>query len=138
MTPWLLAAARASTRVHGQLARGVHGLAAIAAVAPLLGFLLTLNGIAGAFQGVDGEKTSIMAAIAGALSEALALSALGILAGLLSMACHLALRRRLACFQVEMHTAALELCNRLARLPPRKILPAPCNFFPPSPASPAT
>jgi biopolymer transport protein ExbB/TolQ len=45
------------------MARGLRGLATVAATAPFLGFIVNIRGIANSFQGITGPKSAILAAV---------------------------------------------------------------------------
>ncbi len=92
-------------------------LATISATAPWLGLYCTVGGINRALGGTSGDKTSIMAAIAGCLSEALLLAALGLATALIAWAAREQCHSTIAAFDVEMRAATLDLLNRLAQPP---------------------
>jgi biopolymer transport protein ExbB/TolQ len=117
------AARRASTRaaavVHGQMKRGLGSLATIASTAPWLGVFATVFGVVNSFRGVDGEKTTIMAAICRELSVAIVPTALGLLVALTALWCYKYLLAEVEALDSEMEDASLELVNPLGRLPTR-------------------
>jgi biopolymer transport protein ExbB/TolQ len=104
-----LAAERSATRVHRQMARGLDGLATVAATAPFLGMLATVFGIIGSFRGCDGNRASIMGALANYLSASMAPAALGLAVAILAFAGNKHLRSRLADFDIEMDHAVRSL-----------------------------
>lgn len=109
------AAQRTAVVVHGELRRGLGGLATVAALAPWLGLFGTVVGIAGSLnKGSAGNPASILGAIANDLSAACVLTALGLLVGLTSLWCYRYLASRLEVFDREMEGASLELVNQLS------------------------
>jgi hypothetical protein len=98
---------------------GVSGLTTIASIAPWVGLFGTVLGIVNSFQGIVGEKTSLMAAFAKRLSESLWPAAFGLLVGLVSLWFYLYLSGRLRTFDLEMENASLDLLNQLSRFPSR-------------------
>src|SRR5262245_55414740 len=111
------AAVRCAATVHADMKRDVNRLATIASIAPLLGLLITLEGIVDSFIGCGGEKWTCLAAVVGRLSNAMARGALGLVVGILSSLCYRYLQSRLEEFDVEMKTMTLALVNVLAALP---------------------
>jgi biopolymer transport protein ExbB/TolQ len=111
------ASMRAAAIVHGQMKRGLGSLAAIASTAPWLGVFATVFGIVNSFRGVDGEKTTIMAAICRELSVAIVPTALGLIVALAALWCYKYLLTEVEIFDSEMKSASLELVNNLGRLP---------------------
>jgi hypothetical protein len=79
----------------------------------------TILGIVNSFQGVEGDRTSVMAAIVERLSESLWPTAFGLLVGLVSLWFYLYLAGRLRAFDREMENASLDLLNQLSRFPGR-------------------
>ncbi len=110
-------AGRTAATVHRDMKRAVDSLASIAAVAPLLGFLIVLEGIASSFVGCGGEKWTCLAAGVERLANAIARGTLGLLVGIVSSMCYQHLQRRLAEAGMELRCAILELANSLAVLP---------------------
>jgi biopolymer transport protein ExbB/TolQ len=111
------ASMRAAAIVHGQMKRGLGSLAAIASTAPWLGVFATVFGIVNSFRGVDGEKTTIMAAICRELSVAIVPTALGLIVALAALWCYKYLLTEVEIFDSEMKSASLDLVNNLGRLP---------------------
>jgi biopolymer transport protein TolQ len=74
--------------VSVQIGRGINSLVAIRASAPFVGAFGTALGILGSFRGITAEKTSIMAALAFFLAEAITPAA-GLLIALVAHACQL-------------------------------------------------
>jgi biopolymer transport protein ExbB/TolQ len=104
-------AGRTALSVHGQLKRGVNSLATVAAIAPLLGLLITVDGIVSSFVGCGGEKWTCLAAVVERLSNAVAR---GLLVGIVSSLCYRHLMSRLDEFVTEMRCMTLELADILA------------------------
>jgi biopolymer transport protein ExbB len=98
--------------------RGLNGLATIASVAPLLGMLITVEGIVSSFVGCGGQKWTCLAVIVENLSKAVVRAALGLLVGILSLVCYRYLRDRFADLTVEMENATLALANTIAAMRP--------------------
>lgn len=92
-------------------------MATVAAVAPLLGLLIAVNGIEGSFVACGGEKWACMAAMVDRLSNAIARGALGLLIGIVALLFYRYLRSRLDDFNTEMRCTILELANALAKFP---------------------
>jgi len=109
------AAERSTTEVHRELSRGLFGLATVAATAPFLGILGTLLGILGSFLGIDGEKTTIMAALAGRLSDAVVPTALGVAVAVVALAAYELFTAAVAAFDDEMRVAILGLPGMLSK-----------------------
>jgi biopolymer transport protein TolQ len=106
---------RAAAVVHGEMQRGLLGLATVATLAPWVGLFGTLVGIASSFSGIGGNKISAMAAIAKCLSDACLPTALGLVVGLMSLLCYRYLTNTLETFDREMDGASLALVNQLSR-----------------------
>jgi biopolymer transport protein ExbB/TolQ len=121
------AAERAATVVHARMARGLFGLATVAATAPFLGIIGTLLGIFDSFRGITGDKTSIMAAIAGSLSDALAPTALGVLVAVTALGAFHYLAAALAEIDAEMHTTTIGLTLALRRFDGLTPSPSPSS-----------
>ncbi len=96
--------------------RGVNSLATIASVAPLLGLLITVEGIVFSFVSCGSQKSVCMAAMVDRLSNSIARNALGLFVGILSLWFYRYLRGKLEDLDVEMKNAALELANELSGL----------------------
>lgn len=104
---------RAATKTRHELRRGLAGLRAIATTAPLIGIFGYALGIVNSFKGVNGEKSTIMAAIAAGLGEAGVPAAFGIL---VAIAAHVQLRTwesEVERLDTEMRCATLALLNEL-------------------------
>jgi len=111
------AAERAAAEIHLEMKRGVNSLATIACVAPWLGLLITVIGIAGSFRGCDGPRSFCMAAIAEGLADALARAALGLLVGILALWSYRYLSGQVEEFDLEMRCMTLELARALSAIP---------------------
>ena len=90
-------------------------LATVAAVAPWLGLLATVELIFESFRGVSGDKTLDMLWMCGWLSLSLWPTAMGLAVGLTSLWCFRYLTSRLNTFDREMGGGSLDLLNRLTR-----------------------
>lgn len=104
---------RAALKTRHELRRGLAGLRAIATTAPLIGIFGYGLGIVNSFRGVNGEKSTIMAAIAAGLGEAGVPAAFGIL---VAIAAHVQLRTwesEVERLDTEMRCATLALLNEL-------------------------
>lgn len=108
-----VACRQAALAARQEFRRGLAGLRAIATTAPLIGIFGYALGIVNSFRGVNGEKSTIMAAIAAGLGEAGVPAAFGLL---VAIAAHVQLR---ACeseverLDTEMRCATLALLNEL-------------------------
>jgi signal peptidase I len=108
------ASRRAAISVHGDLKRGLNSLATIASTATLLGLLGTVVLISThTFYSCGGNWSSCSAPIGGRLSNAMALTALGLFVAILSFWFYRYLNNRMAAFDVEMENASVDLVNRL-------------------------
>lgn len=99
--------------VHRQLSQGLNSLASITSLAPFVGVLGTLLGIANSFPGIGGQKRNFMAAVFARLSGALVMTAAGLLVALVSLYFYEYLKGRLECFDREMEACSRELMNLL-------------------------
>jgi MotA/TolQ/ExbB proton channel family len=113
------ASKRSSAVVHEELRVGVYGLATIASLAPWVGLFGTVLGIFNSFRGTTGPRVTIMAAIAGQLSESLWFTAFGLAVGLMSLWFYRYLTEKLRTIDLEMENASLDLLNQLSRIPGR-------------------
>jgi biopolymer transport protein ExbB/TolQ len=101
------AAERAATRVHGELARGVDGLATVAATVPFLGFLWTIWALrCNTFKGFDGDQATGIGMVAYGLSQSLFPTALALGLAIVATWAHRHVRTQLAAFDLEMRHAA--------------------------------
>jgi biopolymer transport protein ExbB len=118
--PALNAASRASIRavasVHRDMTRGLNSLATIASIAPWLGLLSTVLGLASSFRGVDGSKESIMTDVFDSFSMAFVPCALGLMVALISLWFYEYLLTEVEALDSDMHNASLQLVNELSRL----------------------
>jgi biopolymer transport protein ExbB/TolQ len=105
------AAERAAAEIHLDMRRGVNSLATIASVAPWLGLLITVIGIAGSFRVCGGPRSFCMGIVADGLSDALARAALGLLVGIFALWCYRYLSGQLEQLDVEMRSITLELAR---------------------------
>jgi biopolymer transport protein TolQ len=118
MKPAVDAARRASERaagvVHLELKKRVDNLATIVVIAPWLGLFGTVFGIVFSFTGVDGERSTIMAALAANLSAALTPAACGLLVGLIASCFRSYLLSQVETLDFEMESATFGLLNDLS------------------------
>ncbi len=111
---WRIAAAqhaaeRAAVTVHEQMARGVSGLATVAATAPFIGMFGNIIGIYNSFPGCGTEKTTYMAIVMGLLGRSLIPTALGLAVAIMAAVGWRYLGGRLAEFDAGMAEAVLDL-----------------------------
>jgi hypothetical protein len=118
------ASRRSSALVHEEMREGVYSLATIASIAPWFGLFGTIIGIVNSFQGIAGDKTSGMAALAKRLSEAMWPTVLGLLVGVIAFWSYDFVTGRLRTLDQEMENASLELLNQLSRFA-RRFTPEP-------------
>src|SRR5579862_581639 len=111
------ASKRSSAAVHEEMKAGLYSLATIACLAPWVGIFGNGLGIINSFQGIDGEKTALMAAFANRLSQSFWPTAFGLAIGLMSLFFYRYLTARLEAFDLEMENASLDLLNHLSRIP---------------------
>ncbi len=107
--------ARAAVRVHQKMKRGLSSLASIAATAPFVGLFGTLVGIKDSFI-IVGDGSTHIGSLAGGISEALPLTALGLLVAILTSWLYTYLSSRMETLDLEMQNASLDLINRLVLL----------------------
>jgi biopolymer transport protein ExbB/TolQ len=92
-------------RTHGELKRGLSGLATIGATAPFVGLFGTVLGIINAFRGSHLTRLTGLAASAGGISEALVTTGLGLLVAVPSVWAYNYLSNRLEIFDMEMNNS---------------------------------
>src|SRR3984885_10280170 len=102
---------RAESIVHAELKRGVSGLATIGSTAPFVGLLGTVVGIINAFKGIQSEKATGLAAVAGGISEALVTTAIGLFVAIPAVMMFNYLTGRVEAFDVEMDNSSSELID---------------------------
>ena len=95
------------------MARGLSGLATVAATAPFVGMTGTVWGIFNSFPGCGGEKWTCMAAIVERLSESIMPAAFGLAAAITASWGYKYLRARMVDFDIEMRNAARDLPESL-------------------------
>jgi biopolymer transport protein ExbB/TolQ len=108
------------TAAEVDLAMGKHlsGLASIAATAPFVGLFGTSIGIVNSFRGSDGDKSTILAALTGLLSESLVPTALSLLVAIVAWCGYQYFTTRMEAFKVEMKNGSSELLTYLATRSP--------------------
>jgi biopolymer transport protein ExbB/TolQ len=114
------ASQRSSKFLAAHLQRGLNTIANIAASAPFVGFLGTINLILGSFTGTTGPRSASLARLASGIAEALGLGAMGLLVSLLAVWCFNHLRCRFEAFESEMSTAGLQAITYLKAHPQRR------------------
>jgi biopolymer transport protein TolQ len=112
-----LASERMAATIHRKMGRGRASQAAIASSAAFIGIFGTVVGIVTSFRGVNGERSTIMAALTENLSEAIVPTAWGILLAIFASWGHSYLCDQLDALDTEMRAASLELANSLSMLP---------------------
>src|SRR3979490_960417 len=100
---------RTEAIVHAELKRGLGGLATIGSAAPFVGLLGTVVGIINAFKGIQSEKATGLAAVAGGISEALVTTALGLLVAVPAVWAYNYFTNKVEAFDVEMDNSSMEL-----------------------------
>jgi biopolymer transport protein ExbB/TolQ len=95
--------------VHRRMARGLCGLATVAATAPFVGMIGTCWGIVNSFQGCGGNRSTCMAAVAALLSESIMPAALGLAVAITASWAYKYLSGRMAGFDAEMQDAVRDL-----------------------------
>ena len=108
------AAERSVTTVHRQMARGLYGLATVAATAPFVGMFGTVLGIFNSFPGCSGDRATCMAVVADRLSQSMVPAALGLAVAITASSSHKYLAARISDFDIEMRNAIRDLSDSLA------------------------
>lgn len=102
--------------VHRRMARGLRGLATVAASAPFVGIFGTCWGIVNSFRGCGGERSTCMAAGAALLSESIMPAALGLAVATIASVGYKYLSGRMAEFDLEMAEAVRDLPELFGKL----------------------
>ena len=102
---------RTEAIVHAELKRGLGGLATIGSTAPFVGLFGTVVGILNAFRGIQQEKATGLAAVAGGISEALVTTAIGLFVAIPAVMMFNYLTGRVEAFDVEMDNSSSELID---------------------------
>lgn len=110
------AAENSAMLVHRRMARGLRGLATVAATAAFMGMFGTCLGIVNSFVGCGGEKSACMAAVAALLSESIMPTALGLAVATAASVGYKYLSGRMAEFDLEMRDAVRDLPDLLCKL----------------------
>jgi biopolymer transport protein ExbB len=108
---------RRSQLLAAHLKCGLNTFATIAASAPFIGFLGTINGILGCFVGTSGSRASAVPRLASQIAEALLLGAIGIVVSILAVWCFYHVRSRFKVLENEMTNAELEAASCLEAHP---------------------
>jgi biopolymer transport protein ExbB len=108
---------RRSQLLAAHLKCGLNTFATIAASAPFIGFLGTINGILGCFVGTSGSRASALPRVASQIAEALLLGAIGIVVSILAVWCFYHVRSRFKVLENEMTNAELEAVSCLEAHP---------------------
>lgn len=104
---------RSAGLVHEELKRGLNLLASIASSAPLVGAFGTTLGISRSFGGGAMARSTFIASTAEGIAEALLLTALSLLLGLLTTWAYNYLNSKLEAFDIEMESESAKLVNYL-------------------------
>lgn len=99
---------------HGELKKGLSGLATIGATAPFVGLFGTVLGIINAFRGSALTRAAGMGAVAGGISEALVTTGLGLIVAVPSVWAYNYLSTRLELFDLEMSNSVEDVSAYLA------------------------
>ncbi len=102
---------RSQAIVHAEMKRGLSGLATIGATCPFVGLFGTVVGIMNAFKGIQQEKATGLAAVAGGISEALVSTAIGLFVAIPAVWAYNYFTNRVEAFDVEMDNSSMELVN---------------------------
>jgi biopolymer transport protein ExbB/biopolymer transport protein TolQ len=108
---------RRSKLLAAHLKCGLNTFVTIAASAPFIGFLGTINGILGCFVGGSGNRYTALARVASQLAEALLPGAMGIVVSILAVWCFYYVRSRFKVHETEMSNAKLEAVTCLTAHP---------------------
>lgn len=102
--------------VHRRMARGLRGIATVAATAAFVGMFGTCLGIINSFVGCGGDKATCMAAVAALLSESIMPTALGLAVATTASVGYKYLSGRMAEFDLEMRDAVRDLPEFLCKV----------------------
>lgn len=94
-----------------ELKRGLSGLATVGSTAPFVGLFGTVIGIIGAFVGLAQAENAGIAAVGGAIAEALVATAFGIFVAVPAVWLFNYFTNRVTSFGVEMENSASELVD---------------------------
>jgi biopolymer transport protein ExbB/TolQ/biopolymer transport protein ExbD len=108
---------RRSQLLAAQLKCGLNTFGTIAASAPFIGFLGTINGILGCFVGGSGNRYTGLTRVASQLAEALLPGAMGTFVSILAVWCFSYVRSRFKVLETEMSNAELETVTCLKAHP---------------------
>jgi len=109
------AAERSARRVASELARGLGGLATIAATAPFVGLLGTVVGILHAFASIAAAGNGGLATVSQGIAEALATTALGLGVALPAAWTFNYFTQQIGRFEAEMANSSSELTDFLTQ-----------------------
>ena len=98
--------------VGADMRRGLSVLASVGSVAPFVGLLGTVVGIISAFQGIAKEGSGGLGAVSAGISEALIVTALGLLVAIPSVLAFNFLSTRLDAIQLGLDQARSEILDR--------------------------
>lgn len=102
---------RAAAIVHAELKRGVSSLATIGSTAPFVGLFGTVLGIINAFRGIQAQKSTGLAAVAGGIAEALVATAIGLFVAIPAVWMFNYFTTKIEAFDVEMDNSSSELID---------------------------
>jgi biopolymer transport protein ExbD len=108
---------RRSKLLAAHLKCGLNTFVTIAASAPFIGFLGTIDGILGCFVGGSGNNSTGLAWVASQIAEALLPGAMGMVVSILAVWCFYYVRRRFNMLETEMANAELEAVTCLKAHP---------------------
>jgi len=97
------------------LAHGMHWLAIIGSVSPLLGLLGTVVGVMNSFIGITAQGTANIAAVAPGIAEALVTTVAGLIVAIPAVMAYNHYAGKLALFTGELEGFAAEFIGTLAR-----------------------
>jgi len=102
---------RSEAIVHAELKRGISGLATIGSTAPFVGLFGTVVGIINAFTSISTEKSTVLGAVAGGISEALVTTAIGLFVAIPAVWMYNYFTGKIEAFDVEMGNSSSELID---------------------------
>jgi biopolymer transport protein ExbB/TolQ len=101
---------------HGDLRRGLNGLATIGATAPFVGLFGTVIGIINGFRGYSGAPAGLVSVASSGISEALITTGLGLFVALPAVWAYNYFASRLELFDVEMNNSVVAIAAYLSEV----------------------